>query len=327
MRKLFRLLFKLLFRLIGLTILVVLPIFLYNTFTLSSQQVHVDPIAQVDVDKQAIHRLAKAVQLPTISTKKGFDSLAFHQLDTLITQSFPLVDSLLEKEVINDFSFIYRWPGLQTALPPILLIAHTDVVPIEDEAAWSYDPFSGKIKNDTLYGRGALDDKMSVMGMLEAAEVLLQKGYQPARTIYFAFGHDEEVGGIKGAQTIAGIFNYRDIKFEYILDEGLVILEDALDALDQPLAMIGVAEKGYATLTLEVHLEQGGHSSMPPSQTAVGILSAAVDRLQQQPFPAKIDGATEQFFDYIAPEMSFFHKMLFANRWATNSLIINQFKK
>lgn len=186
---------------------------------------------------------------------------------------------------------------------------------------------SGKIQDGYLWGRGALDDKLEVFSMFEAVEILLEEGYDPERTIYFAFGQDEEIGGMKGAIPIAKIFAERDITFEYILDEGSIILEKALDGLEQPLAMIGITEKGYATLTITALLKEGGHSSMPPTETAVGLLSKAIVNLQDNPFPLKIDGATELFFEHVAPESAFLQKMLLTNLWLTEGLITSQLGK
>ena len=157
--------------------------------------------------------------------------------------------------------------------------------------------------------------------------MLLETDYVPERTIYIAFGHDEEVSGLNGAQAIAKKFAQQKIEFEFVLDEGSIIVENAVTGLPKPLALIGVAEKGYTTMTLTANLEDGGHSSMPPAETAVGVLSKAIYALQEHPFPAKIDGAVENMFDHIGPEMGTFNKVLFANLWLTEGLILGQFSK
>jgi len=321
-------LFKLLFRLFILVSLTVFGIMLYNALTTDSRQIATDAVDKISVSDDVVDNLARAIQLPTVSAG-AIDSLAFKNLDTLLQRSFPLIDSLLEREVVNDFSYIYKWPGRNPRLNPILMLAHTDVVPVESSSVdkWTVPPFSGKIQDGYLWGRGALDDKLEVFSMFEAVELLLKEDYNPERTIYFALGQDEEIGGEKGAIPIAKIFKDRNIEFEYILDEGSIILENALDGLEKPLAMIGVTEKGYTTLTITALLKEGGHSSMPPAETAVGVLSNAIVKLQDNPFPLRIDGATKYFFEYIAPESAFLQKMLFTNLWLTEGLITSQLGK
>ena len=324
MKKLFGLIFRLLF----LIIIVLLGVMLYNALTANSKQIVAAPVEKILIGDEVLENLARAIQLPTVSAG-AIDSLAFKNLDTLLQETYPLIDSLLERKVVNDFSYVYKWAGRNPRLNPILMLAHTDVVPVESssEDKWTVPPFSGKIQDGYLWGRGTLDDKLEVFSMFEAAEMLLKEDYNPERTIYFAFGQDEEVGGMKGAIPIAKTFAEQGIEFEYILDEGSIILKKALDGLDKPLAMIGVTEKGYTTVTITALLKEGGHSSMPPAETAVGVLSKAIVSLQEHPFPFKIDGATANFFEYIGPESAFFQKILFTNLWLTEGLITAQLGK
>lgn len=321
--------FRLFLRILILGIIVIAAIFTINTIRYPSQQVKIEAIPKVAIDDAVAQRLAQAIQFPTVSSESRVDTVAFENLDSLIQKSYPLVDSLLEKETVNRFSYIYKWQGKNPKLNPILLLAHLDVVPVEDSSLdkWTQPPFGGKIVDGTIWGRGTMDDKSSAFGILEAVSMLLEADYLPERTVYLAFGHDEEVSGLNGAQVIAEKFRQRKIEFEFILDEGSLIIENAVAGLASPLALIGVAEKGYTTLTLTANLEDGGHSSMPPAETAVGVLSKAIYTLQENPFPAKIDGAVKDMFDHIGPEMGTFNKVLFANLWLTEGLIVGQFNK
>lgn len=322
MRKLFRLLSRLLL----FAIVIIAGVMGTKTVGFSSKQIPMESITCEAVDPMAIERFAQALRIPTISYEDHIDSSAFSALDSFIQKTYPLVDSLLEKKTINLFSYSFKWPGRNPKLNPVLLIAHLDVVPVpeNDLAAWEEDPFGGKIRDGYLWGRGALDDKNSIFGLLEAVEALLKEDYNPERTLYLAFGHDEEVGGNMGAIALADYYKKEGIKFEYVLDEGQMIIENAIAGLDPPLAMIGIAEKGYTTLELVAQLEDGGHSSMPPTETAIGILSKAIHSLQQNPFPAKIDGAVDLMFQHIGPEMAIPNKIIFANLWLTESLVLNQ---
>ena len=322
MRKLIRLLI----RLCLFAFVVIAGIATVKTIAFSSKQIPVNPVETIMVKEDAAQRLAEALAIPTIAQQGNLDSLPFFQLDTFIQLNYPNVDSILEKTRIGTLALFYKWPGKNPKLPPILLMAHQDVVPAEPSTLddWTKPAFGGKISDGFIWGRGALDDKSSLFSILEAVEMLIKEGYQPERSIYLAFGHDEEVGGQNGAVQIADYCQKEGIQFDYVLDEGQIVLNNALGGLDAPLAMIGIAEKGYATLTLTATLEEGGHSSMPPKQTAVGILSRAITRLEDKPFPAKIDGATAALFNHVGPEMRLPFKVLFANRWLTKNLLIAQ---
>lgn len=294
-----------------------------KTISYQSKQISVASIQSIPVSDDAVKRLSEIVQIPTTSYEDRIDTAAFLAFQNYLDSNFLLVDSLLEKEIVNDFSIVYKWPGKNPRLDPILLLGHIDVVPVEKESwnTWAFPPYSGKIDGGFIWGRGTLDDKVSILGILEAIEILLKEDYQPERTVYLACGHDEEISGFNGAKAIARMFKQQGLNFEYVLDEGMLLIEDALPGLSKPVALIGTAEKGYTTLKLTARLPSGGHSSMPPAETAIGILSKAILKLQNNPFPAKIDGPIKSLFDYTGPEMSFPMKTVFANRWLTEGLL------
>lgn len=318
---------KWIFRLFLLGLVVLASIIWFNTNRFTSRQLIVDPIKKVELSDSLLTRFAAALQIPTVSAPGKVDTAAFRELDTLLLSQFKLVHQKLEFERVNEFSRIYRWPGINAQLDPILLIAHLDVVPATDTDLWEQAPFSGAIKDGFIWGRGALDDKLSAWGLLEAVEQLLKSNFEPNRTIYIAFGHDEEISGEKGAGAIAKKFEEEGLHFAFVLDEGLVILENALDGLESPVAMVGIAEKGICNLNLIVEESSGGHAMMPPSETVVGILANAIANLEANPFTPKIDGAVSQFFDYIGPEMSGVQKIAMANRWISSGLLIDKLGK
>ena len=215
------------------------------------------------------------MQFQTVSyeDKAKFNEKEFIAFHKFLEQSYPKVHATLKKEIVGDYSLLYTWKGQDDKELPILLAAHMDVVPAEyePESKWSYPPFQGHIADGFIWGRGTLDDKESVLGILEAMEKLLQDGYVPSRTIYIAFGHDEETGGKDGAAKIAALLNSRGVKLDYVLDEGLTITEGMVPNISKPVALVGIAEKGCLSIELSVESE-GGHSMMPPKQTAIGIL-------------------------------------------------------
>ena len=269
-------------------------------------------------------RLAQAVRFQTVSYEdagqiKGDEFRALHNY---LEQTFPKVHSTLTKELVGDYSLLYTWKGRDEKLKPILLMAHQDTVPVEPEtlASWEQPPFEGRIAEGYIWGRGAMDDKFALLGIMEAVEMQLGHGLQPQRTIYLAFGHDEEIGGHSGAAKIAALLGERNVELEYILDEGLTISEGVLPDITKPVALIGIADKGYLSLELSVEVE-GGHSSMPPPQTAVGLVSTAVSRLQEGQMPASIAGVPRQTLEYIGPEMPFGKRLVMANLWLFKPLV------
>lgn len=199
------------------------------------------------------------------------------------------------------------------------------MVPVEPgtEGNWSYPPFSGENAEGFIWGRGTLDDKAAVMGILEAVELLLAEGIRPQRTIFLSFGHDEEVGGREGAKLVAELLTRRGVELEYALDEGLSITDGIVPNLSQPAALIGIAHKGYATVELTVD-GAGGHSSMPPNETSIGILAAGIQKLEKNPMPTRMDGPGVKVVEALAPHMSFTMRMVFANQWLFGPVIEKQ---
>jgi carboxypeptidase PM20D1 len=300
-----------------------------GTWRARSHQLVVAAGPRIDIDTQAIAaRLAGAVRLRTLSEEAPSpQSLAQSRAELLrlhdyLAQSFPQLHRELQREVIGDYSLLYTWKGQDPVARPILLMAHQDVVPIAPgtETQWHADPFGGEIRDGFVWGRGAWDDKGNLMAQLEAVEALLGKGFKPQRTIYLAFGHDEENGGADGATAIAKLLAQRGVHCEFALDEGLLITEGIMPGLDAPLALIGVAEKGSLSLKLRVTATPG-HSSMPPRESAIGILARALERVEAAPMPVAIGGVATEMFDTVAPEMHGVNRVVMSNRWLFGPVI------
>jgi carboxypeptidase PM20D1 len=272
----------------------------------------------------AAARLAGAVRIQTVSRASGapVDTAAFRALHEFLATSFPRVHATLTRETVNGLSLLYTWRGADTTAAPLVLMGHMDVVPVPETnlKEWQHGPFSGDIADGFVWGRGTLDDKSTVLAILEAAEEMLAAGKQPARTVYLTFGHDEEVSGAYGAKEIVKTLVARGVKPALVIDEGGVVADGLLEGIQGRAALVGIAEKGYVSLRLTSRAS-GGHSSMPPTRTAVGALSAAVARLEATPFPSSLDGATRGMLLAMAPYMSASRKFAFANLWLTAPVI------
>lgn len=314
-----------------LVILILLSVILIRTVSFHSKQLQVDPVGAISINTEQIaDRLSKAIQFKTISYQDSnqLDKNEFTGLLNYIENTYPNIHANLSREIVSDYSLLYKWTGEDEGLKPILLMSHLDVVPAESgsENIWSYPPFSGALAKGFIWGRGTLDDKGGVFGILEAVEYLIDLGFKPKRTIYLAFGHDEEVGGMNGALEIASFLKARKVELEYVLDEGGFIAGGILPGVYSPVALVGIAEKGYLSVELSVE-DEPGHSSMPPDQTAIGILSAAINKLEQNQLPTNFTGPARTMFEYVGPELPFMKKMIFANLWLFGKLVEGQLQQ
>ncbi len=305
-------------------LLVLLSVIGVNTARFSSKQLAVALVPQIELDDRVAQRLGQALTYKTISYQNvaDFDPLPFEQLRSQLESSFPLVHQALVRDIVAEYSLLYYWEGTDKSLEPMLLMSHMDVVPVEPgtEDDWVRSPFSGAIEDGFVWGRGSLDDKVGVLAILEAVEHHLGQGFVPTRSIYLAFGHDEEIGGSQGAAAIADLLQERGVRLGLVLDEGGFVSSGQIEGIEQPVAVIGIAEKGYLTLKLTAR-GPGGHSSIPKGTTPVGRVAEAVRRLEENPFPSDIRGATLQNLEYLGPEMPFLKRAAIANLWLLEPLV------
>jgi carboxypeptidase PM20D1 len=303
----------------------------FNAARMGSRQINVARNDEAAPPTEAAaQRLAHAVRFQTLSHQQAakFPAAEFDRFRAFLSATYPRTNSAFKIRHINTYGVLYEWPGTDATLKPVLLMAHQDVVPIDPVSAdkWLQAPFGGVIAEGFIWGRGTLDDKGALMALHEAAESLLAQDFQPKRTVYFAFGHDEEVGGRQGAAKIAEWLASQGVRLESVLDEGQVVTEGIVAGVDKPVALIGIAEKGYLSLEFVVEAE-GGHSSMPPPHTAVGVLSAAIARLEASPFRATLTDPVRNQLAYLGAEQGWLKRVLFANLWLFAPLVISQMEK
>lgn len=301
-----------------------------NTARKGSRQLQVQPLAPVAVDAKAVaERLAQAVRLRTISSREDarLNADQFKALHMLLQTQFPKAHATLQREVVGELSLLYTWKGSDPQAKPILLLAHQDVVPVAPgtEGDWKQPPFSGAVADGFVWGRGAWDDKGNLMSQMEAVEMLVASGYQPTRTVYLAFGADEEIGGPQGAAQIAALLKSRGVSLDFVIDEGLLVLDGVVPGVRQPAALVGIAEKGYMSVVLRIAATPG-HSSVPPLKgtSAIAMLSASLKRLDDEQLPAALQGVAFEMFDTLAPEMSGFSRVALSNLWLFGPLVQKQ---
>jgi len=275
------------------------------------------------VDKTlAAKHLSEAIQIETISHEDPNENVAenFDKLHKLLVKNYPHVHKTMKREVVGQASLLYTWPGKDPSLDPVLLAAHQDVVPAEESSLsqWTYPPFSGKVADGFIWGRGTLDIKSQLVSLLEAVEALIISGYQPERTIMLGFGSDEEVLGV-GAKAIVALLKERGVHLAGMVDEGGAVYDGLIPGVKVLTGEIGVAEKGYLSLKVWVD-DHAGHSSTPAESTATSTLIRALNKIVDHPFPARVSMITPMFekFGAVASPIM---QLAFGNLWLFNGII------
>jgi carboxypeptidase PM20D1 len=309
---------------LAMVVLFLIVFIIIRTVTFSRRVEDIEPVAGCDLDVPLIaEHLARAIRCETISDldSEKVNRQPFRAFHKIVEEMYPCVHSRLDRKMVNEFSLLYTWKGSRSELKPVLLMGHFDVVPADPATLtdWKHPPFSGKITKKYIWGRGTLDNKNQVIGTLEAVEKLLEEDYQPERTVYLAFGHDEEIGGHKGAQEIVKVLRKSGVRLSAVLDEGGMVVEGIVPGVASPVALIATVEKGY--LTLELSTEgTPGHSSSPPRQTAIGILASALARIEATPMPSNTDYIC-QLYRWVGNSASLLYRLAFANLWLSGGII------
>ncbi len=305
----------------GVLLAGVMAMVLFRTVQLSYEPSGINPVERPAFDSTAaVERLSRVVQFPTVSRQDtaDVDHEAFEDFVGFMEEAYPRVHETLRRERVgrNGYTLLYRWQGRDTSQAPLMLMGHYDVVPVEEgtRQEWEHPPFGGRRADGFVWGRGTLDDKSGTLSTFEAAEYLLETGYQPEQTVYLVAHHDEEVGGDFGAAEVAKLLKERGESLDFLVDEGMPVAQEIMEGIDSPLAMIGVAEKGSVTLQLEV-VREGGHASMPPQETAIGELASAIHELKQNPMSAQFGDLLQRTFEPLSQELPFVYRMGLANLW------------
>ena len=256
--------------------------------------------------------LSDAIRIPTVAHKDTdkMDWAVFDRFHAFLRERYPLLHEKLELTVIARGSLVFLWKGTAQGADPIALLAHQDVVPISEGTLedWTHPPFDGVDDGEFIWGRGALDMKNHLIGVLESVETLLEEGFQPERDVYLLLGHNEEVmcaNEENGAVQMCAYLKEKGIRLDCIIDEGGAILPvNVKGVIDKDLAGIGVAEKGYADVEVAVHAK-GGHSSQAPNHTALGKLANVIRDIENHQFKAKISPMLMELFDKVGRNVSY----------------------
>lgn len=310
---------------------------------------------KIPVSEEVVRRFAGGLQLPTVShIERSENNFAVYDSFLLyVRTSYPRVFTNLTDTLINGHDMLLRWQGRDKTLKPILFMAHYDVVapgdfdhdesvmgqnmfdfsdslataPTEEFKSWKFPPFSGAVSEGRIYGRGAIDMKGVVFSVLESVDTLLAKGFVPERDIYIALNPDEEVGGLRGAAHLAEYFKSQNITFETIYDEGgIVATPGTAEGINQNIALVGLGEKGVVGYRIKVK-GTGGHSSMPPLESAAGRAAVIMQRIETGQFKQRLIEPTQEFLNVAGAGMGFMGRMAIANQWLLGGVLLKQMEK
>jgi carboxypeptidase PM20D1 len=256
------------------------------------------------VNPDAVAKLQALVRIPTVSDRDPakVDTGAFDAFLAEHERLFPRLYAALELTRVGTHGLLFRWPGARAPADnqgPVVLMAHLDVVPVDESAPWQHPPFSASIVDGAVWGRGTLDDKGCLVAICEAVERLLADGYTPARDVWLSFGSDEEVSGTSAIEAVAEL-SRRGVEPWFVIDEGGAIAADAFPGIKPPVGAIGVTEKGTTSVELRVE-GRGGHASTPAKFGPTARLARAILRVDRNPMPAGIPDATLELFRRLAP--------------------------
>ncbi len=275
---------------------------------------------EIDFDgDKAVEALRELVRCKTISYNDSSkeDDKEFQKLVDLIPVLYPFVSNNCEVKSFDGRGLLFKWEG-ESRENPTVLMSHYDVVPVNQEL-WDIEPFEAIKKDGKIFGRGTLDTKATLNGILFSANRLIEKGFKPKNDIYLAFSGSEEVSGA-GAPKIVDYFEQNGIVPGMVLDEGGAVVEGVFPGVKAPCALIGIAEKGLLNIRYQT-FSAGGHASAPPPVTPIGKLSAACLKVEKNPFSCHITKPVAEMFDVLGRHSTFLFRMIFANLWCFKGVL------
>lgn len=299
---------------IAAAIVAVVLVILIRTLRFKPKNEPVEAAEEIDLPREKIVQdMADMLRCKTVSSRDSsqVDWAEFGKFRILLAERFPRIRAACKLELIGPTGFLYHLPG-KSAENPSVCMAHYDVVPVEEDL-WSKPAFEGIVEDDVIWGRGALDTKSTLCGVMEALELLLADGYVPENDLYLSFSGEEEVDG-DTCSMIVSYLEKKGVKPAIVVDEGGAVVDHTFPGVPGQCAMIGIAEKGGVNLDFTMESE-GGHASTPPAHTILGQLSEAVTRIENNPFPYQMTKPTAEMFDTVGRHSTLLYRMIFANLW------------
>lgn len=256
-------------------------------------------------------RLAEMIACKTVSAKDKFVPQEFLKLRKVIKHLFPVVSGTAEIRYFGDDCYLYKLSG-KNREKNIMLMSHHDVVAAED-GAWKYPPFSGKLAEGCIWGRGTVDTKTPLFAEFSALEELLQEGWTPPCNVYLVSSHNEEISG-DGVPLVLEWLQEQKIRFEWILDEGGAVIEPPMGGIKCKCAMLAVHEKGRYTLRIKAPQTAGHGSLVDKIKTPAVRMAGLITKMEkEQPFLRNIHPEVQAMFEELAPYMVWPMRLVLGN--------------
>lgn len=271
-------------------------------------------------DDAAVARFQELLRIPTVSRDDPAlrDDEPFRRWIPTLRKLYPQTFAACELTVIDDFGILLRWPGADASLDPVVMMAHQDVVPVEGQD-WAHDPFGAEIVDGEIWARGTLDTKCIAAAFFEAVEYHVARGYVPPRDVWYFSSDGEEVAAPTCRHAVEWL-RERGIHPYMVLDEGGAVVTDAPLGVSEPVAMVGVSEKGHVDLTVTARSD-GGHASTPAANDACRLLARACEHISANPGEPVLVPAVEATLAELGARGSSLYQNVFGNLWLTRPLV------
>ena len=301
-------------------ILVLMAVLVFNAVKFKAQDTGPRQVEEVSVNGQrARDNLSTLIKYATVSNADydKTDKALFRAYREKLKELYPAVTAASEYKELGNTAMLFKIKGHSDAQPTVLM-SHYDVVPVVEER-WQHPPFSGEIIDGVMWGRGTLDTKITMVGIMEALEGLLTEGFVPENDIYLSFGGDEEVAGIS-APAVVDYLESMGVQPALVLDEGGAVVDGVFPGVDKSIAVIGIGEKGMCEVKFTA-TSTGGHSSTPPKHTSLGKLAQTIVNLENKPFKAQVTEPVAGLLGKVGPYTAFPLRLVLGNMWLFKGLL------
>lgn len=299
---------------LGILLAVLIAVIVVRTLQFKPEKaVPSNPEKLILNEEKIVADMQEMIRCKTVSNldESLVDRTEFAKFEELLKERFPKINAACSFTKLGKTGLLYHLPG-KSAEKPSVMMAHYDVVPVEEDG-WDKPAFEGIIEDGCIWGRGTLDTKGTLCGVMEALEQLLSEGYVPENDLYLSFSGDEEISG-DSCPAIVSYLEKKGVKPAIVVDEGGAVVEKVFPGVTQECAVVGVAEKGFMNVKFTMD-SQGGHASTPPVHTIAGQLSKAVVDVEAHPFKSQLTKPVAEMFDTLGRHSSFLYRMIFANLW------------
>ncbi|MCL2889245.1 MAG: M20/M25/M40 family metallo-hydrolase, partial [Eggerthellaceae bacterium] len=276
-------------------------------------------------DDEAVERFREMLRSATIwgAENPEADHTPFDEFAPKLQKLYPSVFENLELTIVNTYGIMLRWRGADPSLSPVILTAHHDVVEANVKG-WTHDPFGAEITDGKIFARGSVDTKCILAALLEATARLLAEGYVPPRDIILFSTNSEEDSGDTTPKMIE-LLQEQGISPYFVLDEGGAVIDKAPLGVKCQFAAIGVSEKGIFNALITTNAP-GGHAATPALGNATNKLVTGLNKLQNNPAPAKLAAPIEAMLKELAAYGGFGLKIVFGNLWLLRPLVLKIMK-